>query len=215
MSIQRLNIANKGAFGSEAANMAKAAELKNAPKINIQSDNTIDQTGLLDLFPVPPAMTKTVTSATGGGAVAKTTYFGNEDAFNASPTNNESGANSMVNTYGDGFSGKSYNRLFAQPTIAGSGLACYGFTFAYVVTNGGAQDGAGLTTANPTILVANGTGSNMIPRGTVLSAGLRNTQYLPGTMTVRYSFTFNSLMQISYNIPVGDSVTATIMTQPF
>lgn len=212
--INQLAPRSTGGFGSAVASQEMASQMSATPKVAVQQDNVVRIAGKWDMFPIPPAMTKVVTSATGAGAEAKTSYFGNEDAFNATATNNGSGAASIVNTYGDGFSGKSYNRLFAQPSINSTGLMCYGFTLQYVVTNGGAQDPSGITTANPTLLTANGTGSNMIPRGIVLSSGARNTQYLTGVMTVAYNFVMNSITQLSYNIPVGDSVTLTVLTNP-
>jgi len=166
--------------------------------------------GEFDLRPVPPAMTQTQASATGGSAAAKTGYFLNEAFFNSTPTNNGSGANSIVTTYGDGWSGKGYTNLASM----GNGIKCYGFTLQYVVTSGGAQDPSGLSTANPTILVSNLVGANQIPYGVPLNAGARNTQYLSGTMTIAYVFWMNSLTQFSYNIPVGDTVTLTVNTQP-
>ncbi len=174
-------------------------------------DSVVDVAGNFNMLPIPPAMTQTITSATGGGALAKTVYFGNEAYFNATPTDNGSGAASIVNTYGDGWSGKGYNQLI----LNNAGLQLYGFTLQYVNTSSGAQDNGGLTTAAPTLLVANLVGQNQIPRGLVLSAGTRNTQYLAGTMTVRYQFTLNSLMQLSYVVPVGDTVTLTLLTAPF
>lgn len=191
------------------------------PKANLDltvkqdSDSKVVIPGNFDMFPIPPAMTQVITSATGSGALSKTIYFGNESVFNATPTNNGSGADSITNTYGDGFSGKSYNQLFAQPTVNSTGLKCYGFTLQYITTNGGAQNPSGLTTANPTLLVATGTSSNMIPRGIVLSAGARNTQYLSGVMTVQYQFTINSVTQFSYIVPAGSTSTLTILTAPF
>ncbi len=166
--------------------------------------------GEFNMMPVPAAMTQTQASATGGGALAKTGYFLNEAFYNVTPTNNGSGAASIVTTYGDGWSGKGYTQLANN----GQGIKCYGFTLSYVVTASGLQDSAGLATANPTILVSNLVGANQIPYGIPLNAGSRNTQYLSGVMTIAYVFWMNSLTQFSYNIPVGDTVTLTINTQP-
>lgn len=169
--------------------------------------------GQFQMFPVPPAMTKVTASATGGGAAAVTSYFGNEDAFNASVTDNGSGAGSVVHTYGDGWSGKGYNRLMWGLGV--EGVPCYGITLEYITTSTGAQLPSGLTTSNPTLLAANLVGAAQIPYGIVLAAGTRNTQYLAGTMTVSYKFGLNSLNQISYGIPVGSTVTLTVLTTPF
>ncbi len=167
--------------------------------------------GNYEAFPVPPAMSQVVASAAGGGAAAVTAYFGNEDAFNVTPTNNGSGAGSVVKIYGDGYSGKGYNKIIDS----GQGVQCYGFTIQYNVTAGGAQDPSGLTTSNPTILTANLVGQNQIPRGILLSAGQRNTQFLSGVMTVQFMFMFNALTQFAYGVPVGDTATLTLLTAPF
>lgn len=182
------------------------------PVNNNPSDSTIDVSGQFDMFPVPPAMTQVIASATGGGALAINAYFLNEPFFTTTATNNGSGAASVTNTYGDGFTGKGYNQLAAG---SDGGIKCYGFTLQYATTATGAQNNAGLNTAAPTILVANLVGANTIPRGLVLAAGARNTQYLAGVMTVRYRFNLNTLSQFQYAIPVGNTVTLTVLTQPF
>ena len=179
---------------------------------NTPSDSTIDVSGQFDMFPVPPAMTQVIASATGGGAAAINAYFLNEPYFTSTPTNNGSGAASVVITYGDGFSGKGYNQLAAGSE---GGIKCYGFTLQFITTATGAQNNAGLNTAAPTILVANLVGANTIPRGLVLAAGSRNTQYLAGVMTVRYQFKLNTLCQFQYAVPVGNTATLTVLTQPF
>lgn len=172
--------------------------------------SAISISGNFDMLPIPPAMTQTIASATGNGAVAVNAYFLNEAYFNATPTNNGSGANSVVVTYGDGWSGKGYTQLAQN----GNGIQCYGLTLQYITTNGGAQNPSGLTTANPTIVVSNLVGSNQIPRGLVLSAGASNTQYLAGVMTVNYMFRLNCLSQLQYAVPVGNTATLTVLTQP-
>jgi len=164
-----------------------------------------------DMLPIPPAFTQTIISNTGAGANAITAYFGNEPFFNATPTNNGSGAASVVNTYGDGWSGKGYNQLISALE---RGVRFYGFTLSYITTSTGAQNPAGLTTANTTILVADLVGANQIPKGIVINAGLRNTQYQQGTMTVQYTFNLNTLCQFSYSVPVGNTASLTLLTSP-
>ena len=69
--------------------------------------------------------------------------------------------------------------------------------------------------ANPTLLCANLVGQNFIPKGIVLSAGLRNTQYQQGMMTVKTIFKINPLTQIQLNALNGYQYDLTIMTAPF
>lgn len=174
----------------------------------------VDMPGEANYKPTLNAMTQTVASATGGGATAITAYFMNEDVYNATPTNNGSGALSVTKSYGDGWSGGGYNR-YAYLESAQNGIPCYGFTLVYTVTSSSAQDASALTTANPTWLMANLVGSRQVPVGLVMAAGTRNTQYLQGTMTVRFRFNMSCLNQFAYSVPVGDTAALTVMTQPF
>lgn len=173
----------------------------------------LDIEGETSMKPTLNAMTQTVASATGGGAAAITAYFLNEDVFNATPTNNGSGALSVTKTYGDGWSGGGYNR-YAYLQSQDNGIQCYGLTLVYTITSSGAQDSSALATANPTWLMANLVGNRQVPVGIVLQAGTRNTQFQAGTMTVRFRFNLSALNQLSYNVPVGDTASLTIMTQP-
>ena len=205
MAISQLPSVNGNNTVAPSAQMQPPAQV--AP---VQQTGVVYVPGAFEMMPIPPAMTQVVASATGGSAAAVTAYFLNEAFYNTTVTNNGSGANSVVTTYGDGWDGKGYTQLAQN----GNGIKCYGLTLEYITTSSGAQNPSGLTTANPTILVSNLVGANQIPRGLVLGAGTRNTQYLAGTMTVQYQFTMNCLTQFSYGIPVGNTVTLTVLTQP-
>lgn len=174
----------------------------------------IDESGEANFKPKLPAMTQTIASAAGVGATAITAFFMNEDVFNPTPTENGSGAGTVTNSYGDGWDGGGYNR-YAYLEGAQNGIPCYGLTLTYTVTSSGAQDGSALALANPTWLQANLVGNRQIPVGLVLAAGVRNTQYQSGIMTVRFRFNMSALNQLSYSVPAGDTASLTIMTQPF
>lgn len=190
-----------GAGSSNApAVVAPVLSANNAPNVFIP--------GNVEMSPVPNSMTQTIASATGGGALTKTVYFGNEAFYNATPTDNGSGANSITNTYGDGWSGKGYTNLMN----AGRGVKCYGFTLEYITTSTGAQLASGLTNANPTLLVSNMVGASQIPVGYPLAGGTRNTQYLAGTMTLQTQFVMNYATQFSYVVPAGATATLVILT---
>lgn len=183
-----------------------------APAQQVPSEaSIISLPGEVNIYPIPPAMTQVIVSDAGSGALSKTVYFGNEATFNSTPTNNGSGASSISNTYGDGWSGKGYNQLFGSYP----GVKCYGFTLQFITTSGGAQNPSGITTASPTLLFANMVGTNQIPYGIVLSAGSRNTQYLSGEMTVKQVFYMNPVAQLSYVVPAGNTATLTVLTAPF
>lgn len=186
----------------------------NPVQVQNQNDPIVQMQGELNMMPSVPAMTQTIASATGGGAKAVTAFFMNEDSYQITPTNNGSNAGSVTNAYGDGWSGKGYNNL-AKGLSPSNGIKCYGFTLIFTNTGTGAQDAAGINSANPTWLMANLVGAYQIPKGFVLSAGARNTQYLAGTMTVRGVFYINPLIQIGYNVPVGDTAQLTVMCEPF
>lgn len=173
----------------------------------------LDINGQFNLSPIPPAMTQVVASSQGPGpghSASITAYFLNESSFNSTPTDNGSGVATVTNTYGDGWSGKGYNQIANN-----RGIKCYGFTLQYVITSSGAQSAAALNGSGITLLVSSLVGANQIPKGFVLSAGARNTQYLPGEMTVRYSFCLNSLSQISYIVPVLNTATLVVLTERF
>lgn len=190
---------NAPAAQNQSANQNQNAN--NAPNMFIP--------GNTDLAPVPNSMTQVIASATGSGALTKTVYFGNEANYNATPTDNGSGASSITNTYGDGWSGKGYTALMNS-----RGVRCYGFTLEYVTTSTGAQLASGLTNANPTLLLSNFVGANQIPVGYPLAGGTRNTQYLAGTMTIQVQFTMNYATQFSYIVPAGATATLVLLTAP-
>ncbi len=184
-----------------------ATEIKSATESIVRMD------GELNMFPDVPSMTQVITSASGGGALTQTAYFLNEDIFNETPTNNGSGAGTITNTYGDGWAGNGYNNL-AKALSFQNGIKCYGFTLEYITTSTGAENPAGLAVAQPTWLMGNLVGNRQIPKGFVLPAGKRNTQYLTGTMTLDGIFYLNALCQFSYGIPVGNTVTLVILNKP-
>ena len=196
--------APKGANNQQSVDMSKG----------LASVPMIDQTGEANYYPQVPAMTMSVSSAAGGGAAAVTAYFLNEDVYNATPTNNGSGALSVTKAYGDGWAGAGYNK-FATLNSSNNGIPCYGLTLVYTVIATSAQDGSALATSNPTWLMANLVGNRQVPVGLVLAAGTRNTQYLQGTMTVRFRFNLGTLNQLSFGVPAGDSASLTVLTQPF
>lgn len=200
---------NAGQFG--ANNPVTAPQFSDRSNANTPM---LDVPGEVNLKPNLPAMTQTVASAAGVGALAIVAYFMNEDVYNTTPTDNGSGGGSVSTTYGDGWDGGGYNR-FAFLNSAQNGTACYGITMSYTVISTSAQDASALTTANPTWLMANLVGNRQVPVGLVLAAGQRNTQYLQGMMTVRFRFNMSALNQLSYSVPAGDSAALTILTQPF
>lgn len=198
---------NDMAAATAAAAAAAATSLAaNNPMVNIP--------GMLDIIPIPSALTITHTSTNAG--TAKTTYFGNTSTstgYNPQPTDNDSGAASIVNTYGDGWSGRGYDQLF-RSVAGGKGVRLYGFTMHFITTSTGAENSAGLTTANPTLIYNTNQGTSAIPKPISLNIGARNTQYLSGEMTVKTDFYMNCVSQVSYVLPINSTLSVTFFTQP-
>ncbi len=163
---------------------------------------------------VPTSLGQTIVSNTGGSAAAITSYFLNEDTYNATPTNNGSGAASVSNTYNDGWSGNGYNNL-SKSVNAGNGILAFGFTLEVITTSGGAQNGTALNAANPTYLTASLVGATQSPNPIPLNTGVRNNQYQLGTMTVKKNFYLSSLNQFSTLVAVGTTSSLTIICRPF
>lgn len=187
--------------------------------INVKSPGVIDQSEEPIIDPmssravIPNTMTQNVASATGAGDENVTAYFLNEDAFNATPTNNGSGANSVVITYSDGWTGLGYNQL-SRSANGGRGVLCYGFTLIYKVTSGGAQDPTGLAGANPSYIAYNNVNGGEMAVGEPLNEGFRADNYQLGTMTLLRKFYLCSVNQISYVVPPGDTATMIVLTKP-
>ncbi len=207
---------------NNTSSLAQPIQNNNNPNPNTQTQNPMDNQnvgvtrvpGNFNMLPVPPAMTQVITSAAGVGALSKKAFFLNEGFFNSTVTDNGSGPGSITNSYGDGFSGKGYNQLATANINGSNGIGCYGFTLEYITTSTGNQNPGALALAVPTILVADLVGNNQIPRGIPISLGTRNTQQQTGIMTIAYQFTLNALCQFSYNIPVDNTVTLTVITDP-
>ncbi|MBA2610546.1 MAG: hypothetical protein H0U95_01150 [Bacteroidetes bacterium] len=91
----------------------------NSGVMNLSNGKTID------LFPIPQTLSLTVTSTDAGAAV--TNYLFNTNSLSPAVTTNGGGANTIVNTYGDGYSGKGYEQLF-RAANSGRGILIKGFT---------------------------------------------------------------------------------------
>lgn len=183
----------------------------NAPSIDESGKpiiSTTDNPGF-----IPDSLQQKIVSNTGSGSAAVTAYMFNEDVFTATATNNGSGASSVSNTYNDGFTGNGYNQLI-KIANQGKGILCYGMTLTYIVTSGSAQDTAGLNSSNLNHNAAVLVGSGMRPTPMPMNQGTNYGQYQIGTMTVKRMFYVSALDQITYSVPVGDTVTAIVLTNP-
>jgi hypothetical protein len=167
-------------------------------------------TGVVDIFPIPRSTTYSVTSAAGAGAADVTFSVFNEDVFNETPTDNGSGAGSVVSSYDDGFEGRSINQLI-RTANGGRGLLCKGFSVIY--TTGGAQDPSGLLNSSLQMLFFNSKNGASVPFQLDIAEALRNTQQQSGTITVWADFFVNSLSQFTGVVPAGDNAKIVFLWQ--
>jgi len=181
-----------------------------AAAINQQSGIQNLSNGVVyDIYTIPTSLIYTVTSTNAG--VAKTVYAFNNDVLNAAVTTNDSAANSIVNTYGDGFLGRIYNQ-YLKTANGGRGIKMLGFTINATNFTSGVGAPSALITLALNLISANGQGS-IIPIPFDLSEALRNTQYVSGMLTVKKEFYFNALSQLQMYLPINTSLTFTMFTE--
>lgn len=164
-----------------------------------------------NVFPIPATFTWTVYSNNATGAVATTVYGFNNNVMNAAVTTNGSGAASIVNTYGDGFSGKIYEN-YARSANNGQGVYIKGMTVQSTNYTSGAQTSTPFSTMNLTIITTNGYGAS-VPVSIDFNEALRNTQYQVGILTIMKAFYLNSLTQLQLSLPANTQLVFTLMTQ--
>lgn len=183
----------------------------NPAYIDRSGDPIIDRVSSYDF--VPDSYQYKNVNGSASGAAAITAYAFNEDSYNATVTNNGSGASTVTNTYADGWSGNGYNKQIASAN-AGRGVLCQGITMIYQVTSGSAQDAAGLASSNLQMLnfTLVGTSSATVP--SPLNQGFNYGQYQIGTMTVVKRMFISCVTQFSYVVPVGDTVTFIALMNP-
>jgi len=164
-----------------------------------------------DIFAVPPVLTYTSVSNNGAGAGNVTQYIFNNSFLNAAVTNNGSGAASIVNTYGDGFSGNAYARALSSWN-GGRGIGIKGFTLAVTNTTSGAQNGSQFNTMSFTLLSANMQGGTT-PVPIDLSAAINNVQQQVGIISPRQAMFFNAISQFSFLEQANSTYAFTFFTE--
>lgn len=188
-----------------AANQLAQAIQQNAGVIDVSSGKIIQDS------PKPTSLNVTVTSATGVSAETATINIFNNNYFTALDTDNGSGGGSITYTWGDGFTGKGYERLFASNNN-GNGIGIRGFTLQVTVNSTGASTAAYFNTMNMAIEMVNMMGRKM-PFSADLVEAIRNSQYIAGTLTVRFPFVLNPYMQIVYEQPADTKFAWSFITQ--
>ncbi len=166
---------------------------------------------MYNVYPMPTSLTYSVSSNNGGGAASTTVYGFNNGTLNPAVTTNGSGAASIVNTFGDGLSGRQYANL-ALSANAGMGIKILGFTIQASNYTSGVATPSAFSTLNLTVITQNGYGAT-VPQTIDLNQALRNTQYNSGMLTLVYGFYLNSLTQLQMVLPVNTSLVFTLFTE--
>ncbi len=204
--------------GLGASQVDQSSQMNNAPSVAAIAQTIAANQGVInlskgityDVYLIPTSLTYSVTS-TNAGAANTTIFAFNNNVLNALVTVNSGGvAASIVNTFGDGFSGKVYEQYFRSAN-QGKGIKIIGFTL-QITTLAGVATPAAFSTLAMTILSTNGYGQN-VPVSIDMNQALRNTQFNSGMLTLAYNFYLNSLTQISMSLPINTSLTLTLFTE--
>lgn len=166
---------------------------------------------IYNVFTIPTSFTVTNQSIAGSSAVTVTQYLFNNSVMTAAVTTNGSAANSIVNMYGDGFSGRIYD-AYLKSANNGFGIKMNGFTVICTQNSTGDQTSTPFNTLNMNLIAANGQGS-VIPIPFDVNEAVRNTQYQVGTLTVNKEFFLSSLTQLSFQLPVDTVFAWTFFTE--
>lgn len=164
-----------------------------------------------DIFAVPPQLSYTSASNNGGGAGTVTQYIFNNSFLNAAVTTNGSGAASIVNTYGDGFTGKGYERALSSWN-GGRGILLKGFTLSVTNYTSGAQVGTAFNTLSMQFLNANLQGGTL-PVPIDVSAAVNNQQYQVGIISPKQNMFLNCISQYSFSQAANTTYAWTFFTE--
>ncbi len=178
----------------------------------------ISQGKLIADTPKPTSLNVTVASASGSGADTKTIQLFNNDFYTGLVTDNGSGADSIGYTWGDKFDGKAYQQLFSNnicnlgngKSVMGIGIR--GFTLQVTVNSTGASTAAYFNTMDMNIEMINMMGRKS-PFTADLIEAIRNSQYIAGTLTVKFPYVMNGFMQVSYDQAVNTKFAWTFITE--
>jgi hypothetical protein len=183
----------------------------NSPANNTAGIVNLSGGKVYDIFTIPPVMTFSTVSNAGTGAATVTQYIFNGTTMSAAVTTNGSGAASIVNTYGDGYTGKVYDAAITSWN-QGRGVRIKGFTIQSTTTSTGAQTATPFATLQMQILNANAQGG-ATPVPVDVTAAQRNTQFQVGTLTVISEFYLNTLNQVSVSLPANTTFVFTFTTE--
>ena len=202
---EQMNTAEQNAGAS--MNQDVITELKNIANA-VKGSVDINRGQLHDVDARPTQTIFTVASASGAGALSIQAYIFNEDYLNATPTDNGSGAGSVVTTYNDGFAGKLISRISSAKGDNGIRIKQVQVTFTDNAT--GLQDKASLSASNPTFITYNGDGTSLPQIIPIQSAGTPAYQQ-SGFLIVNIDFGVKRYSQFYLTVPAGKTATVTFV----
>lgn len=197
------------AAGAQALGTILGQSIQTAMSQNNQGIFDI-RSGVVNDFPMPPAIKFTSVSNNATSSASVTQNIFNNSSFTALTTNNGAGADSIVNTFSDGFTGK-WNEQAMRSANGGQGIRTYGFNVQYTIA--GVANPAALVGANMAWNVYNGY-NKTIPYDLDFSIALRNTQYNAGLLTFLWDAFLSSIGQISIVVPNNNTLTLAFFTAP-
>lgn len=197
--------------------LVEMAEVVNQPRAMAQSIATdiANNSGVTNLgngviveqFPIPTSLS--FISASPNNGTSKTQYIFNTSVLN--PCVESNGVGVIVNTYGDGFTGKGYEQLI-RSAKNGRGILIKGFTIK-ATTAAGVLDSTFFTSAALNIVATNLKNAGLLPVNCDLDMAVRNSAYKDGILTVVFPFYLNSLTQVQYVQPSNSSTYWTFFTE--
>lgn len=223
--MRSLNVSNQIKSGAQQNNMGNAMkQLGNAIANGIAQGNSnifnLNMPGkpVYDVLPNPASMNFTVSSLAGSGAESKTIYIFNEDVFNENLTDNGSGADSIITSYGDGFNGHWYNQAFKtygpNTSNGNKGVRTYGWTVQCFTISTGNQNSSIFSSMNFTWNPYNGYGKPLAETMD-FSQAIRNTQFQDGILTFAFDGYISSIGQYSLELPPDTKAVFTWLNKPF
>jgi hypothetical protein len=166
---------------------------------------------IVNYTPKPTSLSVTVESDNEAGAATAEINIFNNNRYVALDTDNGSGAGSIDYTWGDNNSGKTYENLFSSLN-GGQGIGIRGFTLQVTTRSTNDTNGSLFNTMNMNIMAVNGQGK-LMPFNTDLAEAIRNSQYVAGTLTVKFPFVMNAFMQINYQQAKNTTFAWTFITE--
>lgn len=189
------------------ANEAAAAGIQQLTNA-VNQANQSKRASLVDRMPYPTQVTFTVDNVTGAAAATITAYCFNEDYLNATPTDNGSGAGSVIKTYSDGFSGNLLNHIIEMYGTEGLPISQLQLLVEDNAT--GTQDKAALNQVNPQRSFYNGDGSTQSDFIPISSTGnpIYNQQ---GFLIINQNFRIRRNEQLRFTVPVGKTMSVILV----